>query len=35
MGYDYKAHKQKVIEEFTAHIESSVNIEAIEKELDC
>ncbi|MBA3026125.1 MAG: cobyric acid synthase [Sulfurimonas sp.] len=32
-GYDYEAHKQKVIEEFAAHIESSVNIEAIEKEL--
>jgi adenosylcobyric acid synthase len=34
-GYDYEAHKQKVIDEFATHIESSVNIAAIEKELDC
>jgi adenosylcobyric acid synthase len=32
-GYNYAAHKQKVIDEFTAHIEKSVNIEIIEEEL--
>jgi adenosylcobyric acid synthase len=32
-GYDFQAYKQKIIDEFASHIEKSVTIDVIEKEL--